>query len=485
MVYLTILQNQIKLFAITKTILNQYNISSFSKKYESDLLENNVPKNTDLLASAIREALSQSTPKETKDRDITLILPSAAFEFARYSIPKDLSESAILPFVKDKTRATFDFNVEETANDFIITQAEQENEVLFFAQKLEVFAQYEEVFKLLGLNIKTIIPDSLCFYKLFEKTLKLNKKENIIYAFYDDEHSYGYLYNSQGLINPEKIILEGDFQEALKQKVTDLLEENIKVNRIILSGPRAENIRQDLFTKKVGAWTNPLKKIVPDFYAQYLKMFIVSKEVDFSFMTHDGALGAFIFNIENPNFSLVKKSNGMFHRVKATKAAVSKKSFFTTRDVVVFLGTLTLTIGAVIGLSRLGETAITIPTISLSKPSPTITPAPISPTSTPTPTPAFKKEDVRIEVYNGSGVVGKAGQVVAILKNLGYSESLNKGNADKFDYDKTLIEATSEKIGLFDMLAKDLSGYTISPTKQNLDKTSVADVVITIGQDWK
>ena len=39
-------------------------------------------------------------------------------------------------------------------------------------------------------------------------------------------------------------------------------EENVSLNRIILSGAGSEKFRQDLFTKEIGVWTNPLKKII-------------------------------------------------------------------------------------------------------------------------------------------------------------------------------------------------------------------------------
>lgn len=486
MVYLYVDKNQIKLFSLAKTILNQHNISHFHKKYETPLLEDGFPNNPDLLTSAIKEAMTSAMPKEIKDRDITLILPQEVFEFARYSIPKDLSDTAILPFVKDKTRATFEFNVDETFNDYLITRGEFENEVLFFAIKNDIFQKYNEVFRLLGFNIKSILPESLSFYKLFEKTLKLNKKENIIYAFYDKTGSYGYIYNSLGLVKEKKVYFEGDLPEVLKEKVEELATENLKPNRIILSGPESDTVRQDLFTKKVGAWTNPLKKIIADFYAEYLKLFIVDKSTGFSFLTYDVCLGAFILNQENPNFNLYKTKNSFFGKAKSFSNASSNpsKKLFTIRDVAVFIGTFILTLGAIIGLSKMGEINIKVPQIAFNKPSPTPTPVPLSPTAVPTPTPSFVKADIRINIQNGGGVKGKATEVRDIVKGFGFEQILT-GNADNFDYLKTEIRVKDDMGEVFQYLKTELKPYITVEKALPLEKTSASDVVIIIGQDFK
>lgn len=482
MVYLYIDKNQIKLFSLAKTILNQYNISHFHKKHETPLIENGFPSNPDLLASAIKEALTQAMPKEVREKDVCLILPQESFEFARYSIPKDLSDTAISPFIKDKTRATFEFNVDETFNDYLITKGEFENEVLFFAIKNDKFQKYQDVFKLLGLNIKSIVPESLSFYKLFEKTLKINKKENIIYAFYEKERSYGYIYNSQGLVKNEKVYFEGEMPDILREKVEELAGENLKPNRIILSGPESDTVRQDLFTKKVGAWTNPLKKIIADFYAEYLKLFIVDKSTGFTFLNFDVCLGAFILNQENPNFNLYKNKNGFFKNSKSLSPNIPGKKLFTFRDVAVFAGTFILTLAVIIGLSKMGDINIKVPQIAFNKPTPT--PIPPTPTAIPTPTPSFIKADVRINIQNGGGIAGKATVVKDIVKKLGFEQILT-GNADNFDYLVTEIKVKEGQTAVFEYLKTELKPYVTIGKALPLKKTSASDIVIVIGQDFK
>ena len=77
-------------------------------------------KNVDIVASAVKEALTTAKPAPVKDSDVYLVLPQESFLFARYEIPTDIQQSAIVPFVKDKARADFPFDVETSYFDFFV-----------------------------------------------------------------------------------------------------------------------------------------------------------------------------------------------------------------------------------------------------------------------------------------------------------------------------------------------------------------------------
>ncbi len=488
MIYLSVDKNSIKLLSLSKSILNQFSVSYFKKNHETDLLESGLAKNTDLLASSIKEGLTMAYPKEIKDRDVTLILPQEAFVYSNYSIPTDISESAIMPFVKDKTRAEFPFDVEETHHDFYVFKQNNESQVAFYALKKEDFAKFNEAFKLLGLNIVSVIPDTLCFFKLFEKTLKADKKENILYTFYDKDISFAYLFNSFGLLKREKITFEKDkeMEESLKIKVNEFSDQNIKINRIILSGNESEKIRQDLFTKNVGAWTNPFKKIAATFYNDYLKMLLFEKENHFSFLDFDVCLGAFIFSQENKEFSIIKTKSFWKNKntINVTSENNNKAPLFkvTSRDVVIFILSVTLSAGAIIGFSK-----IKIPDMSLlsfGTKEVKITPTQI-PLPSPTPTPILNKEELRVKVLNGGGTPGKATEVTSIFKKLGYTETLNGRNADNFDYEVSEVQIKDDKKFAFETLKTDLKEYVTLQKITSLEATSTADLIFIIGKDFK
>lgn len=114
---------------------------------------------------------------------------------------------------------------------------------------------------------------------------------------------------------------------------------------------------------------------------------------------------------------------------------------------------------------------------------PTLTSPSESPTETPTPTSeALKRSDLSIEIQNGSGKAGTASKASDFLKGLGYKIATT-GNADNFNYDKTVVEVKPDKKAYLDQLKQDLSkDYTVGSASADLSKGS-ADAVVIIGQE--
>lgn len=102
----------------------------------------------------------------------------------------------------------------------------------------------------------------------------------------------------------------------------------------------------------------------------------------------------------------------------------------------------------------------------------------------PTSKPEIDKTTVKIQVLNGTGTPGQAGEVVTILEDEGFSaENIKTGNADNYDNTTLTIEI---KEG-FEDVAKDIESALksefdkISIKSVTLDKDSEYDVVITTG----
>ena len=266
-----------------------------------------------------------------------------------------------------------------------------------------------------------------------------------------------------------------------KTKAQELEKKGIKLNRLILSGEESESIRQDTFTKNVGVWTNPLKRIMPHFYADYLKMFTTQTNKTIPYLQFDACIGAFILATENKDFSLFKRKVKDFN-YKTYKA---KGGFdFPWKIVLLFLLAFGLTIGAIYGISRANfDLASAGSMLSFAKPTATPTPSP-EPSPTPTPTPELNKEELRIKVLNGSGISGKASDVKNALNEAGYQEILT-GNADAFDYEQTEIQVKESSMDYYDALKEDLSDYVTLGKPETLDEDDAADVIIIVGTDFK
>lgn len=476
MIYLYLNEKIIKILSLKKTsFLKQEEIFYFTKKHEISLLKDGQPENIDLLASAIKEAVSLD--EKNKDNKIILILPQKSFFYFRTQIPSDIAFSALNSFIADKSRAVLSSSLEEMVFDYFIKENKDQRILSFYGLKKDVFEKYQQAAFLINLKIVKVIPDTLVFFKLFEKTLRLDKKENILYVSFEKDYLSGYLYDNFGLLTDTNFYLplkEDDKAEEKLKELSEKLEvEKYKINRIIISGSQSEKIRQDIFTKSVGIWTNPLKRIIANFYQLYLNNLIVDKSKVFPVLLYDVCFGAFVFDREE-KFSLIKSAS----HLPPFKEKINFKFSISKKDIFLFIGSFVfsfLIFFLVFNFNSIKNK------LSSKKISPTPT---LIPTSTPSPTPSFKKEDLKIQVLNGSGVAGKAAKVKSILLEKGYHEIII-GNADNYDYQATVLKIKKSKSSILEMVKKDLKDYTNLFKEETLPEDDPADLVIIFGSDFK
>jgi len=483
MLYLSVANNTIKLFAVKKSLLGQYSIEQFEKKFQTPFLKNARVANMDVLASAIKEVISNIPPSATaKEKQVYLIVPQESFGFTRTEVPSDITSTAILSFVKDKAKSSITSQLDTLTFDYFFIEGDKQKYVSLFTLEDDIARAYADTLHLLDLELVTIIPDSLAYFKLFEKTLRTGKVENILYGVYDKDTVLAYQYDSYGLVEgqplSEKITKTKSAEQILKAKSEELEKKNKKVNRLILSGIASDTVRQDTFTKDVGMWTNPLKRIIPQFYQEYLKMLIPQGKQPFPLLSFDVCFGAFIFSVENKTFSPLSKR----FTQAATRRTSDRKPFVLPafrKEYILFI--LSFVISFIL-FNLLSRSPLNIGSLTARLAKPTAVPTAVPPT--PTPTPAMNREDVKIKVLNGSGTKGKASVVKDVLKEKKYVDILT-GNADNFDYKTTEIQIKKEKEGLKGYIAEDLKDYVPSPIFSELDAKESADMVIVIGQDFK
>jgi len=475
MIYLYLDRNTIKLLYLKKTLLGQQETSFNEKTYETDLLKDGHVINIDLLASAIKEVTTLSAGSSS-DNQVFLILPQEAFYFFRAEVPGDIAPSALTSFIKDKARSIFPLDPDLCLTGSFIQEANEQKVVSFFGLSKEVFNEYQQVLSLIDLRISSVISETLALFKLFEKTLRREKREIILYGSFENNRLSGYLFDTFGLLEEKRLILEikeeDKLEKVLKEEVENMAENKIRLNRIILSGEASEKIRQDTFTKAVGAWTNPLKRIIPNFYDEYLKMLVVEGKKSFPILRFDVCFGAFIFHLENPDFSLLKEAA----KISLRKPLFLPKLTLPKKPVLLFLGSFILSFLIFVIISNI-KFNLKLPLIK--KPEPTAIP-----THTPIPTSSFKKEELKIKVLNGSGIAGKATDVKNILKDKGYGEIITD-NADSFDYVKTEVQIKKFYSQAVSMLKTDLKDYLTDFKESALDASSTADLILIVGRDFK
>jgi hypothetical protein len=107
--------------------------------------------------------------------------------------------------------------------------------------------------------------------------------------------------------------------------------------------------------------------------------------------------------------------------------------------------------------------------------------------ASPSPTPEvvdFSKYNVNL--LNGSGVAGLASSVKGSFVDKGFlAEKVATGNADKYDYEATVIKAKSKvPQALVDSVTKILEekGFTVEVSSDELSASSSYDLVVTLGK---
>ena len=495
MLYIKLSDRQIKVFALKKTLLGQYEVDFYEKTHETPLMERGKVQNVDILASAVKEALSHIT--ENQEKDVYLILPQDSFEFLRADVPTDIAPTAVAAFVQDKARAQLSLDMDASHSSYIVRHSDASNKVSFYAISQSAVDGFAETLNLLGYKLASIIPETLAVFKLFDKTLRREKLETILYVSYQKDRVEGYLYDSNGLVTPEKwskpITDKQPVEQVLKSYIDELGEKSIKLNRIILSGESSEGVRQDTFTKDVGVWTNPLKRIIPNFYEEYVKMLVVQPDKPFPILSFDICFGSFLFATENKEFQLLSKKNGSSSQSTRNSnppayAGGGGRSFAIPKTALLFLLAALVTAGVVFGVMKSGIISggsVSLP--SLTQPTPIPTTVPSTPTPQPSPTPAYDKAEVKIKVLNGSGTKGLAADAKQAILDAGYEEVLT-GNADEFDYTVTEIEVKEEFAPVADDLKKafaDSIKDTDAIKVTTLDEDNTSDVIVTLGADFK
>lgn len=482
MLYLSLDKNIIKLLSLKKSLLGQYEAQFYEKTYQTALLDpQGKPVSVDYIASAVKEAIQLSAVGKNLEKDIYLILPQSSFYFFRAEIPADIATTAVDSFIQDKARVNIPISLEEVLSDYLILGNGMQKQINFFAIQIDLVTKLKEALKLIDLKLAGILPETLAYYMLFEKTLRRDKKENIWYVAYDKTRLKGYVFDTFGLLVPqmwETVIAEGqEIEPVLKEKAQDYETKGMKLNRLVLAGEQSESVRQDTFTKSIGIWTNPLKRIIANFYQDYIKLVVASANKPFPALTYEASFGAFIFSQENKTFSFFKGGGRSVSKMgkpisfSAPNLPLKEIGIFVVSFVASFLVFL-----------MVSKTKFSVPRLSMNEKSqPTVAPT-VMPIATPTP--SIKRSDLKVKVLNGSGTAGLATTVKSILKDKGYGDILT-GNADNFDFTQSELQVKKSEATVSAVISVDLKDHISSFKNSTLSESSAADAVIIIGADYK
>jgi len=132
------------------------------------------------------------------------------------------------------------------------------------------------------------------------------------------------------------------------------------------------------------------------------------------------------------------------------------------------------------GLSQIEESVLK-PTQAPQVLSPT--PTPQEPSPSPIPGEEIDVSSYKVSVLNGSGQIGAAGSVGSLLEEAGF-EIANIGNATKYDYEATVIQAKETVPEQVLQMIEDALSDTYSVEMGDaLLSTSGYDIIVTVGTE--
>lgn len=127
------------------------------------------------------------------------------------------------------------------------------------------------------------------------------------------------------------------------------------------------------------------------------------------------------------------------------------------------------------GLSRLEDGEPTVTPVAT-------TASEVKETPVASSAPTLKRDGLKLQVLNGSGVSGAAGKAKTLLEGLGYT-SVDTGNASSSDFANTEVAVKDSAKEYMDLIIKDLSKeYEATAAAKVLPTSSKYDIVITLGK---
>ncbi|MCR4329750.1 MAG: LytR C-terminal domain-containing protein [Candidatus Roizmanbacteria bacterium] len=474
MIIISLLHNRLQIASSTSSFLGKKQELHASVNIPIDKAENF---DIDIWALYLKKLLEESGLPKMRKLRAQVILAERFFNFARLDIPLDIAPETMDDYVEKQLHTLFpDLSSADSHRYFLSTVRGKTTASVYVltGQNKQTVSTLLDFF---DIDIQAFYPESLLLFETFNHTLNTTKKEHVFFLEYEPQTSTGLYFDAYGLVeNAVQIISSADIEKDLKT----LNKSANKPTRLILSGAKSLDIRQDSFTKTIGIWTNPLHRILTDspllITAQQhlLEESLVTFSREIVLLSH-----------------LEKKTSHAIAIIPTQKVQKSQhiriRSNIHIKKILTIAVLLFFSAGLSFFVLRIALThpiTLSVPTVKipmLFSKKPTATPKPL-PTTVPknSPTPSVSAKDIPIILENGEGSAGLANTYKVRLEEKGYTIT-RLDNADNYEYTKTVIQTNSKEA--FDRIAKDLSSYLSD--KPTYEKVTSSTTTIILGADSK
>jgi DNA-binding winged helix-turn-helix (wHTH) protein len=510
MLFLSISHKSLHAVYVMSSFFGKKQTVVYNKTLTTSLINDGTFDN-ETLQEALKEMRNKLGITGQKKVDTITTLPTNLFWFSRLSIPKKMGTKEIAKHLQE--------HIKESCKDYEqyiftnwLTSKDDEQVVHIYGIQESNYQAFKQALQTSNILLEELYPSSAAQFALIEKTVT-TKDDIIVFASAQYDCLEVNVFDSLGKVSTkaDTHIYNYELEDAIKDVVQKLVKTGSKPSRIILSGENSNGVRQDLFTKNVGAWVNLYKKIAPNFYSNEMTAINGKDESEFPILTYDVPFGSYLMfgqdkeMIYEPLSKQLAKAavvpkiipdkkvpeikeevSNEEKEIKVDKVVAPEKpahriktedkAGFPIKPILLFLG---------IGLLVFGITFTVLPFLQPEEDQLSATPSPAialpSPTIVPTTTPSYAKDKLSIVVRNGSGIKGKAQKISSILVQKGYSKPIAT-NADSFNYTTSVVKVKNSLTGLANLLASDLSSLGVFTTAI-LPEASSADVEITFGSN--
>ena len=516
MIYISIAENSLEIIQTAKNIFSrEEKIVAVSRKVTTEkIITGEGVLNSDLLINTFNTALKDAYPAPIKDKKISLVIPDKDVFIQRFEMEttENISQSVI-----DKAKFTLPEDIVNYENFY----KEIPGGVLFTAMTLKRISQFTAPFTKNGYDVIFLSSTAFPVYALLKLLLPAN--ESLVYLNYSNIIQYilidgnGPLYVSDKKTNAKTI--SADIKSIIKKIHS---EHKLQPKSLVIAGDKSLDLPQEELAAHLEIPVHKISNVISEIlisqkitldtggipllhFDKVLGLLNLSKMTDVpnfavdlknlsqsGFPTQTASPPEVVNeeqNVENveppmkvtveeidPDKDVASKTVPIVEETSIVGVPAPLKSGSSNQKLilVLFIAVALILFGGFILIGQ-GNNSIS-QIFSKVTPTPTISP---SPTLTPVPTidVSLNKSDISISVLNGTTKSGFAKETKEKLENLKY-ENITVGNADRDNYDKTVIKAKSDSQKYLPLVINDLGKTYENVVLETLPEDAKSDIEI-------
>ena len=517
MLYLNINDTSIEVIQTNKSLIGAETITAVSRREIPDgLIINGMIADTEKLVGVLNEIFSSAYPKSIKDKTVSLLISDKQAFTSRFMIDApsdDLAKSVI-----DQVKKVLPYDPTELENFYkVIGEKDNKKEIFYAAMAKNAILNFSRFLSKNGIKLTFLTSRSISLFVLMKYIVA--EEESVLYCEVNKKAVEFTLFDKNGIIESfEKKHGVKSFSAEVKAVIKSYIDnKNIKIQKVILAGNGAIEIHSLDVSDMVGIPVVKMGDIIEEILQ---KTKLVLDTGGLPKMLFVNTLSLILFSASNspanfiadfsPDVEATSDSSKLAKETEKKEILTEEKKtpeVKTVSDV----STMEMTdqiispvveekrninklvifgIAAFVGIiifvlvffliQKSKETG----TFNFFQAKPTLTPVPtIIPTMTPTPTidPQLKRSNLKISVQNGTEKSGYEKDIATYLEEKGY-KNVAKSNADKTDYDTSLISIKADKVNYTTLLVVDLKEKIDTTTIKELAADSKFDAVVVLGK---